>query len=278
MLWDMATRRGRAIELVIPYIDLSNLAIAGVRVHVFGLLLVTAIWVGHTALVRRGRVLGVATPGEVEAFAVVTVGAGILVAYAEGWVRGVLGVSGERAGLDLRGFDVSSAKGFAAAIAAGGVFVWARRLDARRFADLSAYAFPFALFFARMGCAAAHDHPGRPSDAWLAVRFPTGPRLDMGLLEWLSTPLLIGLVVLIARRTSRPGVMAGALALAYSMLRFGLDFFRAVDLGPRSDPRFGGLTAAQWLAVPLFCGGIFLLITAPRAKEGPGAPASRPAG
>lgn len=278
MLSDADARRGCSIEPVIPYIDVSKLELFGVRVHVFGLLLVAALLVGHTALVRRARVLGVATPGEVEAFAMISVGAGIFAVYAESLVRSFLGFGGGRAGFSLSSFDVSSAKGFAAAIAAGGVFVWARRLDARRFADLSAYAFPFALFLARMGCAAAHDHPGRPSDAWLAVRFPTGPRLDMGLLEWLSTPLLIGLVILIARRTSRPGVMAGALALAYSMLRFTLDFFRAVDLGPRSDPRSWGLTAAQWLAIPLFCGGIFLLITAPPAKEAPGAAASRPAG
>lgn len=108
MLWDAGARGDgpRAPEPMIPYIDLSNLALGGVRIHVFGLLLVTAILVGHTALVRRARALGVATPGEVEAFAVTTALAGILAAYAESFVRGLLGISGGRAGPSLIGVDV----------------------------------------------------------------------------------------------------------------------------------------------------------------------------
>jgi hypothetical protein len=38
-------------------------------------------------------------------------------------------------------------------------------------------AFPLAWVFGRAGCATVHDHPGRLSDAWFAVRWPMGHEL-----------------------------------------------------------------------------------------------------
>lgn len=248
---------------MIPYIDVSNLQVGGARVHLFGVLMAIAVIVGHLTLVRRARERGIGPPREVEAFAVVTVGAGMLVAYLEGAIRG--GGVGSSA---VAGGDLSSMKGFAAAAIAGGVFLRARRLDGRRFADLAAYALPFAWFFARLGCALAHDHLGRPSSSWLAVRFPSGPRLDMGLLEWLLTPFLIALVIATGRKSDRPGAVAGALSVVYAIARFLLDFLRADDLGPRSDPRLSGLTAAQWGSGALLLVGISLLITSGPADQG----------
>lgn len=254
---------------MIPSIDLSNVFVAGIRVHVFGLLLVTAVVVGHTVFVRRVRSLGVGGPGDADAFAIVTVGAGMLAASAEAAIRSE-GAASVASG--LAGIELSSVKGFAAAIIAGALFLRIRKLDARSFADAAAYAAPFAWFFARLGCAAAHDHLGRPSSSWLAVRFPSGPRLDMGLLEWMCTPLLVGLVVVVSKRALSRGVMAGALAVAYAILRFLLDFLRAEDLGSRGDTRYSELTAAQWGAAPLLALGILLLLTAKEAPEDPKGP------
>ena len=165
-----------------------------------------------------------------------------------------------------------SAGGFLAAALALSISLRAWRLDAPdclRLLDLVAFAFPFAWAVARAGCAIAHDHPGRLSSSPLAVSFPDGARLDCGLLELLATPALLLLAVALSRRRGpppasrdtasgrgptpgdRPGLLAGSMALAYSLIRFPLDFLRATDL-PGSDPRYSGLTAAQWGAIAVF--------------------------
>src|SRR5262249_46746852 len=156
-------------------------------------------------LVRRARALHLADPWTIELFAITTVGSGLIGAYIEGAILSRVADAARSMGLAgggaLSRVAVSSLGGFAGAVLSGAAFCWRRKLDPWRFADLGAYAFPFAWFFARMGCATAHDHLGKLSDAWLAVRFPSGPRLDMGLLEWMSIPPLIALVVIVARRT-----------------------------------------------------------------------------
>jgi hypothetical protein len=69
-----------------------------------------------------------------------------------------------------------------------------------------------------------------------------------------------------------PGLLAGSMAVAYSLLRFPLDFLRATDL-PGSDIRYAGLTAAQWASLPLFAAGAWCLVTIARTPR----PASPPA-
>ena len=89
--------------------------------------------------------------------------------------------------------------------------------------DVMAYAFPLAWMIARLGCALAHDHRGIASESWIAVDFPTGPRLDLGLLEFL---FLAGLVIafkILDRRPRPEGFYFVTLGLAYSACRLWLD-------------------------------------------------------
>lgn len=69
-----------------------------------------------------------------------------------------------------------------------------------------------------------------------------------------------------------PGLLAGSMAVSYSLLRFPLDFLRATDL-PTSDSRYLGLTAAQWGALPLFAAGAWCLVLVTRSSHPPGPPA-----
>lgn len=134
-------------------------------------------------------------------------------------------------------------------------------------ADLVAFVFPTGLAIGRIGCALAHDHPGG------VTAFPLGLSLntetaraylhgvyteaglpfpsevdglgfhDLGLYEL----LFLALVVLpLFRRWDRqarpPGFFLAAFAGLYLPVRFALDFLRV------SDPRYVGLTPAQWVA------------------------------
>jgi phosphatidylglycerol:prolipoprotein diacylglycerol transferase len=226
---------------MIPEVRLDTFALGPVRVHPFGLLVVLGIIAGHTVLVRRAQ--GLASRGGVEGFAVAVGAGGIAAALVvEHLVRGM-----------------SSAVAAIGALAAGGAYVAALRLPALRFADAAAEAFPFGWMVARLGCALAHDHLGPPSSSFLAVAFTSGPRLDLGLLEWLLTPLLF-VATWMGRRRAQPGAIAGAVAATYAVIRFPLDALRA------DDARFGGLTAVQWAAIPLLAAGLALLLWPPQGQ------------
>ncbi len=157
------------------------------------------------------------------------------------------------------------------------------------FADLIVSVFPVAWVFGRSGCSSVHDHPGDVAAAndWLAVEFPsfnpavTGPpgeahvfgpirfvsgrllhghfpRYDLGLLELIFTIVLASLVALTWRKKLPTGIYCAVVSLAYAPVRFAMDFLR-IRGGDGADPRYGGLTPAQWECVALFLFGLYLL-------------------
>jgi phosphatidylglycerol:prolipoprotein diacylglycerol transferase len=218
---------------MIPEIHATSIPVGPIVLHPFGLLLVAGIIAAHTALVRRARARAVAAPRVIEGFAIALGAGGLLSSLVVDHLFGSLG----------------SLPAVFGALVAGAIYGAAFRLDLLELGDLAAWSFPFGWAFARLGCALVHDHLGPLSDSWLAVRFAAGSRLDLGLIEWLLVPVLFAAVE-IARRTRRPGAMAGALAITYPVIRFPLDFLR------ESDARLHGLTAAQWGTLPLFAAGV----------------------
>ena len=113
-----------------------------------------------------------------------------------------------------------------------------------------------------------HDHPGKLSDAWYAVKWPAMGghvvgRLDLGLIEMVLTiPLAVAFAILWRRKPFRPlGFYTGIMCTAYAPVRFLLDFLREDerDYAAGGDPRYGGLTPAQWACFGLFALGIYFL-------------------
>jgi phosphatidylglycerol:prolipoprotein diacylglycerol transferase len=143
-------------------------------------------------------------------------------------------------------------------------------------------AFPLAWVFGRAGCASVHDHPGRISEAWIAVRYPQGPgfigRFDLGLYECLLTiPLAVAFAILWRRKPVRPlGFYTGIMCVAYAPVRFALDFLREHENVNGGDPRYGGLTPAQWACFGLLAVGLYFLRMASRSGPSPD-PEPRPA-
>jgi phosphatidylglycerol:prolipoprotein diacylglycerol transferase len=100
------------------------------------------------------------------------------------------------------------------------------RAEWLRYLDCVAFVFPFAWVFGRLGCAIAHDHPGLPTDHWLAVRFPEGTRWDMGLVELLVTSGLAATLLALDRTDRRNGFYLGLVGVAYGGIRLVLDPLR----------------------------------------------------
>ncbi len=189
---------------------------------------------------------------------------------------------------------LSSYGGFLGAVI--GAFAWkaSRKESMLSMVEIINSAFPLAWVFGRMGCASVHDHPGHVSDAWFAVRacgpfeqpqgvftcwpYPQGGstgRFDLGLYEMvLSIPLAIAFLWLWHKKPIRPnGFYTGWMCVAYAPVRFCLDFLRERenDLAA-GDPRYGGLTPAQWACFGLLAMGIFFLRVAKRGEATLGQP------
>lgn len=201
---------------------------------------------------------------------------------------------------------LSSYGGFVGAVIGSLAWKYYRRQKVLGYIDLTVSGMPLAWVLGRAGCSVVHDHPGILSNHLLAVRFPPralaadvewiywGPpyvgRLDLGLLEMLLTiPLAIAVAVLWRRERHRPdGYYIAVVCMAYPPVRFLLDFLR---VGPESavlgaDPRYGGLTPAQWAGFALFVTAVVVFLRMRKlpptvavpatAAEGAGEGASEP--
>ncbi|MCA9322707.1 MAG: prolipoprotein diacylglyceryl transferase [Planctomycetes bacterium] len=162
---------------------------------------------------------------------------------------------------------LSSIGGLLGGMAGAYLFARLARRSALASLDVTALGAPFGWAVGRLGCFLVHDHPGIPSQSFLAVQYPGGSRLDLGLLEMALQGILALFLVTMTRRSRAPGSYIATYLFLYSLGRFGLDFWRAggeeaaraVRAGhlraSSLDPRWGPFTAAQYA-----CLGIIVVV------------------
>ena len=128
------------------------------------------------------------------------------------------------------------------------------------FFDVVAFAFAFAWIFGRTGCALAHDHVGIATNSFLAVRFPDGPRYDLGLLELFWTIAICALFLWLDRKPRPTGFFVAVFLVAYGPVRFVLDMLRV------GDERYFGWTPGQYASIAATFVGFLVLL---RLKDQP---------
>jgi phosphatidylglycerol---prolipoprotein diacylglyceryl transferase len=175
----------------------------------------------------------------------------------------------------IKALGISSYGGAIAAAVAFLYYTRKRDLDRRRWGDALSLGAAGGWLFGRLGCAVVHDHLGQRTDFAFAVNVPPGrypfARVDhvvrahdLGLYEFfLWIVLLVGLLLLARLQRRKPGLLVGALAIAYSIPRFFLEFLRL----PTTDPRYIGLTFAQHASIILFIVGVYIVVSRPKAEE-----------
>ena len=259
----------------IPYLHLPELTIipraifrgfppVPFSIKPFGALVATGVYIGSILATRQGKRLGL-NDRVMTSFAAWVVGIGFLGGHMLDVIFYYPGqVLKDPLSLIRIWEGLSSFGGFSGAIIGG--FLWKLRYRAEilPYADVIASSFPVGWVFGRMGCSIAHDHPGLPSDAWFAVQYPGGGRFDLGLYEMLLT-IPLALAFLWLRQKPRPwGFYVGAITIAYAPVRFALDFLRVAEpiadntgLVAAVDPRYAGLTPAQWACFGLLSVGVY---------------------
>ncbi len=126
-----------------------------------------------------------------------------------------------------------------------------------KIADLISYGALFGWLVGRVGCLMIHDHLGIRFNSIFSIVTPDGPRLEMALIEIILLMPLAIVFLVYREKFSTSGIYFATLLTYYASLRFILDFFRAYDIIP-SDPRFFGLTPAQYFSLISMVVGIYI--------------------
>jgi phosphatidylglycerol:prolipoprotein diacylglycerol transferase len=190
---------------------------------------------------------------------------------------------------------LSSYGGFFGCAVLAFVFFKRRGVNVLRGADVLLTGLTFGWFLGRMGCFVVHDHIGRRvSEAppwvqdwlgWLAVRYPStaefqaaraanddrysflggnyqlldSVRFDLGLMDAILGAFVFVVVMVVARKPRREGVLMVVVLFLYGGFRFFLDFLRNTDLG-HADARYLGFTPAQYGSLLIVGAGVLLLL------------------
>ena len=269
-------------EPLIPYITLPEIPL-GFLLHIpllgqlfdpakppsikpFGTLVALGVYIGSVITMHRARERGLDTK-KMNEFIFWVVAAG----FVGGHMLDAIFYHPQRVLRDptylfMLWDGLSSYGGFIGAICGLVAYKLVKREKVLEYADVVVATFPIAWVFGRAGCTVVHDHPGRLSDAWFAVRYPMGSgfvgRFDLGLYELVLTIPLAVIVTLVYRRGRKPaGYFIGLVCVAYAPVRFVLDFFREQETGGMlgGDPRYGGLTPAQWACFGLLGIGLYFM-------------------
>ena len=244
---------------VIPWFEFPTLSLGPFSIQSFGVLSALGILLATLLTSRAARQLGKDPQVPVD-FAV----AGVLAGVVGGHLVHLLAYHPEELREPWRILmlweGLSSMGGLLGGVVAAVVWFRWKRI---RFADYSdAFALGVAPGWgvARIGCFTVHDHPGVLTSFPLAVRFPDGPRHDLGLYEAILLLALGAVLWALHRRDLLRGRLLALLAVVYGIGRFLLDFLRARpgDV-PYADARHLGLTFAQYTAVVLVAWGAIRL-------------------
>lgn len=239
---------------LIPYFEIPVLSIGPLEIQPFGVLAALGVYSGARIAESRARKMNL-DPRPMAQFAMWALLGGIV----GGHLVHLLFYHPEELSKSpwqlLRFWDgLSSFGGLLGGIIATAVWF---RVKKKRFSDYSdALALGVApgWAIARVGCFVVHDHPGVPTDFFLAVAFPGGARHDLGLYDALLLFGLTAVVHVLHRRQLLSGLLLPVLAVGYGIGRFFFDFLRASDLA-YVDARYFGLTPGQYFCVILAAWG-----------------------
>ena len=230
---------------MIPYLAQPRFEIMGLTFYAFGVFAATALLLGWWAIMRRAQKVGLGR-GKVARLTFHMLWWGF-------WGSHMLYLALFRTeDLTRRPWrllnPLDGIYSFGGILSGIAVSVWlARRYNFTRrqlwlYLDAVGFVFPFCWTIARAGCALAHDHVGVASTSWIAVRFPEGPHLDLGLIEAISSAGLALCFLLLDRLTWPAPFFFGLSLFGNGLFRLWLDTLH--NSPATSDRSFGwGSTA-----------------------------------
>jgi phosphatidylglycerol---prolipoprotein diacylglyceryl transferase len=162
--------------------------------------------------------------------------------------------------------------GFLGCVLAVVLFGLKRKISILSLGDITCAVAPIGIFLVRLANFVNGELWGRPADVPWAMVFPSPeagplPRHPSQLYEAaLEGLVLFAIMVLLVRTGSlkRPGLVLGAFAIGYAVMRSVCELFREPDA--QLGFLWGGMTMGMLLSVPLLIAGIALVASALRRQ------------
>jgi phosphatidylglycerol:prolipoprotein diacylglycerol transferase len=160
--------------------------------------------------------------------------------------------------------------GLTGAIVAGLLYIRKHKIGFYQLADVSFLAGPVGLGLGRIGNFINGELYGRTTTLPWGMVFPGGgsqPRHPSQLYEaFLEGPLMFLILFLVSRRVRQEGVVFWSFIGCYGLFRFLVEFAREPDaqLGFLA----GGLSMGQLLSLPMFLGGMAMVVYCLRRSPG----------
>ncbi len=244
---------------MIPYYQITDFPIGPVTVHTYGLFVglgfAVALMLGAREAQRRelseNRFLALAFA----IFIGAVVGARLLFVFSNWEI--FAGQLSEIFALWHGGMSFSG--GMLGAILLGGGYLYFSKVSLPRYLDVVAAIFPAGYAIGRIGCNMIKDHWGKITDVPWAVPLNGQLRHDVTMYEILIGVVLFAIFWPLRKRITQPGLYGALVLGAYAILRFWADFYRATDLLD-ADPRYGGLTIAQYFMVAFLLTSVALIV------------------
>ncbi len=236
---------------MIPYIEQTIWQLGPIPIQVWGFFVALGILVGLLVSARRAEKLGL------EKKHVFDVATWLIVAaFVGAWFSHVVFyelatyVQDPLEILRVWNGGLSITGGFIGAVIAALWYFRKHELDVYKYSDATIFGLPIGLAIGRIGCFLIHDHPGTATDFALGMQYPDGiVRHDHGLYLALNGLALAIVFAILSRKKQPVGMFLAVFAVWYGAVRFGLDFYRAIDT------TYLGLTPAQYFSMALFIGG-----------------------
>jgi phosphatidylglycerol:prolipoprotein diacylglycerol transferase len=156
--------------------------------------------------------------------------------------------------------------GFTGCVLAAALFSWNRGISFLSLGDVTCAVGPIGLFLGRLANFINGELWGRAADVPWGIIFPNAgpfPRHPSQLYEAaLEGLVLLAILTLMVRAGAlkRSGLIVGAFACLYALMRFFCEFFREPD--PQLGFLWGGLTMGMLLSIPLFLAGLVFIAIA----------------
>lgn len=160
--------------------------------------------------------------------------------------------------------------GIIGGILAGYLYCKVKKLNFLKHFDIVMPSIALAQGFGRIGCFLAGCCYGRETDAWYGMEFNHSVYSNMAGVKVIPTQLVMSaadfvhffILVFIAKKVKKDGVVAGCYLLFYSIGRFLIEFLR-------NDPRggVGGLSTSQFISLFIFAAGVGMVLFFGLRKE-----------
>jgi phosphatidylglycerol---prolipoprotein diacylglyceryl transferase len=282
----------------LPYFDVPTFRIPGIGLHlqVFGMLVATGVLVGAELCRRYSLRFGI-DDDDLRKLTGWVVVSGFIGAH---WFDVLAYQPGELHDNPLIMVEfwkgISSYGGFIGGTVGFAAFVGYKRMRPGLLADVIMVGLLPGFAIGRIGCTIVSDHIGRTTDFFLGFDYPlralqnrfctgglpcpmkefpgAGPMTrahNLGFYELMYLIVVCAVVLPLAFRRARTRPLAGGfiavlVGLLYAPVRFFLEFLRFNS----SDPRYLGLTFAQWASIVAFVVAAYLLVW--MARKGKPAP------